>query len=362
MLFISPVLAAENCDGVSPTPDLQESYSDSWGIDHRNRRYQSRSTINADNVGPLSLEGETGCGRWFYDFDGIITSAVLAGIIDDREFLIFAARFSGVYIVDALEGTLVRHLMLEEEPIPLYSGAPLVTDDLIFVPIASMEIGLSANPFYGCCTTKVGMAAFNMATGDLRWYLPTIEEQAKVTGSHFFFVQEHGPNGAPVRGAPAYDEERDFIFYGTRQNYTHPTTKTSDAIFAVEASTGKARWVVQFTENDAFTAACNISMNHPNFAKPTGPDIDFGAPTLLARTPCGVELLLAGQKSADVYAMNPDTGEVVWSKRLGRGGIIGGIHRGLSVNEAVGLVFVPISHKQVMGFRTPGLPAPRLYA
>lgn len=279
---------------MSPTPDLQESYSTSWGIDHRNRRYQSRSTINAVNAGLLSLkwvyglsdelprsfpyitedsvfigasnhglnalERETGCGRWVYDFDGIIISAILAGIIDDREFLIFAARFSGVYIVDALEGTLVRHLMLEEEPIPLYSGAPLVTDDLIFVPIASMEIGLSANPFYGCCTTKVGMAAFNMATGDLRWYLPTIEEQAKVTGSHFFFVQEHGPNGAPVWGAPAYDEERELVFYETGQNYPHPTTKTSDGVFAVEASIGKARWVVQFSENDALKTVLSVPL------------------------------------------------------------------------------------------------------
>lgn len=312
-IITSPVLAAEDCDGVSPTPSLEESYSESWGIDHRNRRYQPRSTINADNAGSLllkwvyglsheqprsfpyvtedtvsigdsnhglvALERETGCERWVYEFDGIITSAILAGVVDDRRVLIFAARFSGVYIVDALEGTLVRHLTLEEEPILLYSGTPLVTDDLIFVPIASMEIALSANPFYGCCTTSGGMAAFNMATGDLRWYLPTIEEEAEVTESHFFFVQEHGPSGAPVWGAPAYDEERDLVFYGTGQNYTHPPTKTSDAIFAVEASTGKARWVVQFTENDAFSAACNMSMNHPNCAKPTGPDLDFGAPT-----------------------------------------------------------------------------------
>lgn len=60
--------------------------------------------------------------------------------------------------------------------------------------------------------------------------------------------------------------------------------------------------------------------------------------------------------------MNPDAGEVVWSKGLGRGGIIGGIHWGLSVNESLGLVFVPISDKQVMGFPTPGVPATGLYA
>lgn len=74
------------------------------------------------------------------------------------------------------------------------------------------------------------------------------------------------------------------------------------------------RWVRQFTANDAYTAACNLEfLNHPNCPDPTGPDVDFGAATMLVKSKAGRELVIAGQKSADVHAMNPETGEVVWT-------------------------------------------------
>jgi len=206
------------------------------------------------------------------------------------------------------------------------------------------------------------MAAFDINTGEKKWYLPTIEEAAKVRGSHFGFVDEWGPSGAPVWGAPTYDSKRNWLFFGTGQNYSHPTTDTSDAIFAVDAASGEVQWVKQFTANDAFNAACTVSLNHPNCAQPTGPDVDFGAPTLLAHTPDGKDILLAGQKSGDVHAMNPDTGELLWSRKLGRGGIIGGVHWGLAVNESTGTVFVPINDRSAMNYPSPGTPTPGLYA
>jgi polyvinyl alcohol dehydrogenase (cytochrome) len=219
------------------------------------------------------------------------------------------------------------------------------------------------NPFYGCCTTSGGMAALDLATGIQRWFLPTIPEGPKRTGSHWLFVDEYGPSGAAVWASPSYNAARQWLYFGTGQNYSHPTTDTSDAIFAVDAATGAVQWRRQFTANDAYTAACNnIELNHPNCPKPTGPDVDFGAPTMLVNAKSGRQLLIAGQKSAEVHALDPDTGEVVWSTRLGRGGIIGGVHWGMAVNEALGLLFVPISDKAIEGFPAPGDPSPGLYA
>jgi polyvinyl alcohol dehydrogenase (cytochrome) len=247
--------------------------------------------------------------------------------------------------------------------VPWYSATPLVTEDAVYVPVASLEVGIAVNPLYGCCTTSGGVAAFDIKTGEKLWYVPTIEAEAEVTGSHWGFVQEYGPSGAAVWGAPSYDPKRNWLFFGTGQNYTHPTTDTSDAIFAVDAATGEVMWKHQYTANDAYTAACNIeALNHPNCADPTGPDVDFGAPTMLLQTRSGRELLVAGQKSADAHAMDPDTGEPVWTEKLGRGGIIGGVHWGMAANEALGLVFVPISDKKIEGFPSPGEPAPGLYA
>ena len=60
--------------------------------------------------------------------------------------------------------------------------------------------------------------------------------------------------------------------------------------------------------------------------------------------------------------MDPATGELRWTKRLGRGGIIGGVHWGMATNEALSLLYVPISDKAVQGFPSPGVAQPGLYA
>ena len=398
-LASSAVMA--ECKNIAANAGLTALASNSWGIDHRNTRYQPASTVTAENAanlelkwvyglsnetprsfplvtedtifigdsnhGLVALERETGCERWVYEHDGPISSAIIPGNIrrsdaEDQPILIFTDRYTGVYAIDANTGDLVWHITVDDHLVPQLSGSPLVTEDTVFVPVSSMEVGLPINPFYGCCTTSGGMAAFDINTGEKKWYLPTIKEEPKVTGSHFGFVDEWGPSGAPVWGAPAYDSKRDILYFGTGQNYSHPTTETSDAIFAVDATSGDVQWVRQFTQNDAFNAACTLTLNHPNCPSPTGPDVDFGAPPLIARTASGQDILIAGQKSGDVHAMNPDTGEVLWSKKLGRGGIIGGVHFGLAVNESIGTVFVPINDRTAMNYPSPGTPTPGLYA
>jgi polyvinyl alcohol dehydrogenase (cytochrome) len=57
----------------------------------------------------------------------------------------------------------------------------------------------------------------------------------------------------------------------------------------------------------------------------------------------GRPYLIAGQKSGDLHALDPTTGEVIWSRRLGLGGALGGIHWGMAANEATGTIFVPVS-------------------
>jgi polyvinyl alcohol dehydrogenase (cytochrome) len=395
-LFLLPVpgWAAETC--AAPDAPLQ-TYSTGWGIDAHNTRYQPNSRLTSENVtqltlkwtyglasdtprsyplitddtiyvgdggrGLVALDRETGCERWVFDHKGEFSTAVVPTEIAGRPALVFNDRTQGVYAVDAFNGTLIWHSEVEEDPLPWYSGSPLIAGSRVYVPLSSFEVALALNPLYGCCTTSGGMAAFDLTTGAKLWYLPTISEPPKQTGRHWGFVQKYGPSGATVWGAPSYHALSDTLFFGTGQNYSHPTTDTSDAIFAVNAADGTVRWVQQFTANDAYTAACNNkAWNHPNCPDPTGPDVDFGAATMLVKTPEGKALLIAGQKSADVHAMDPATGEVIWSTKLGRGGIIGGVHWGLAMNEHLGIVFTPISDKGIAGFPSPGEPAPGLYA
>ncbi|MEN9805989.1 MAG: hypothetical protein RL756_497 [Pseudomonadota bacterium] len=393
----SAALAVPDCEGTAAEPDVSRFLARSWGVDERNTRYQPQSTLSSANAaglelawvyglasdtprslplvsedtvfvgdgprGLVALDRANGCERWMFPHDGSISSAIVPAQTAERPMLVFNDRTRGIFAVDARSGTPIWRTGTDDQPLAWYSGTSLPIGDTLYAPISSMEVALAMNPFYGCCTTRGGVAAFDLATGARRWFLPTITEAPKRTGSHWFFVDEYGPSGAAVWGGPSFDATRQWLYFGTGQNYSHPTTATSDAIFAVDAATGAVQWQRQFTANDAYTAACNnIELNHPNCPKPTGPDVDFGAPTLLVTSPSGRQLLIAGQKSAEVHAMDPATGDVVWSKRLGRGGIIGGVHWGMAANESLGLLFVPISDKEIDGFPAPGTPAPGLYA
>ena len=161
-------------------------------------------------------------------------------------------------------------------------------------------------------------------------------------------------------GAPTLDTQRRLLYYGTGQNYTRPTSLTSDAIFALHIDTGEVSWVRQFTAKDSFNMACAASTDHPNCPQPMGPDVDFGAPPVLLPLTGGGDILIAGQKSGDVYGIDPASGEKLWSTRIGRGGPLGGVHWGIAANPLQQTVFVPIS--DVPQLTPAGDPAPGLYA
>lgn len=375
------------------TPQVTHFFQTGWGVNHNGDRYQRQTQINPGNVknlrlkwsygfatkrprvaplvtddtvfigdagyGLVALDRESGCERWVNGQLGDHGTALSHGVIGDRVVLVGASRQGGVYVVDALSGeTLWQRKVTDDNPGAMHSGSPLVYEDQIFVPISSIEVGLSANPFYGCCTTSGGMAALDLATGTTNWYRRTIPELPKITGRHWVFIEHHGPSGAPVWNAPTLDEARRLLYFGTGQNYSHPTTATSDAIFAVDIDTGEPRWIAQFTEGDAWNIACGA--DGPNCPQPTGPDVDFGAPPILAALEDGRQLLLAGQKSGDIWAIDPDSGKTVWHQRIGRGGALGGIHWGMAVDPDQALLFVPIS--DIEALTTQGEAEPGMFA
>ena len=75
------------------------------------------------------------------------------------------------------------------------------------------------------------------------------------------------------------------------------------------------RWAQQVTPNDAYNSSCGTDKQ--NCPEEDGPDYDFGASVIVAAMPDGREVLLAGQKSGMVYALDPDKdGAIVWQTRI----------------------------------------------
>src|SRR5205823_2185498 len=58
---------------------------------------------------------------------------------------------------------------------------------------------------------------------------------------------------------------------------------------------------------------------------------DFGSSAMLVETSAGRELLVAGQKSGVVYALDPNQkGKVIWQTRIGQGSANGGVQWGMA--------------------------------
>ena len=74
-------------------------------------------------------------------------------------------------------------------------------------------------------------------------------------------------------------------------------------------------------------------------------DHDFGAGPLIFRGKKGKDVILGGQKSGDVWALDAATGKVLWRQQFGKGSPLGGVHWGIATDGV--RVFAPISDPNV---------------
>jgi polyvinyl alcohol dehydrogenase (cytochrome) len=84
---------------------------------------------------------------------------------------------------------------------------------------------------------------------------------------------------------------------------------------AVEIKTGRVVWAKQTFPSDAYNSSCGT--DRQNCPDEDGPDYDFGSSAILTQLPGGRDILLAGQKSGMVYALDPEKkGGIVWQARI----------------------------------------------
>jgi len=217
---------------------------------------------------------------------------------------------------------------IDSHPAARVTGAPVLYGNRLYAPVASLEEAVGADPTYPCCTFRGSVVALDAATGKKIWEAYTIRRKPKPVRKNPRGVQLWGPAGAGVWSAPTIDPQNEVLYATTGDNYTDPATNTSDAIVAFDLKTGRMRWSRQFTSKDAWNIAC-LTGDSANCPKANGPDLDFGSSAILRTLPDGKRVLLAGQKSGVVHAIDPDRkGAIIWEQRVGRGGIAGGIQWG----------------------------------
>lgn len=279
------------------------------------------------NVGDVySLDAHTGCIYWTTKVDGGIRSAVVIGQTGraNRAAVYFGAK-QDAYALDALTGKQLWKVRIGEHFASMITAAPLLHGGVLYFGVSSFEETVAPLPTYECCTFRGSVVALKADTGKLLWRAYTIADAPQLTEKNKAGVQMHGPSGAAVWSTPTFDEKRRIIYVATGDDYSHPATKTSDAVLALDAKTGKLLWSHQVTEGDVFNNACSIP-GSSNCPPPAGEDFDFGQPPMLVALPDGRRELLIGQKSGTAYALDPDKGgAVLWQTRIGKGGSFGGM-------------------------------------
>ena len=348
---------------------------DRWGFDASNRRWQQRTALRASNVGRLRLawtfaapnvatmrsqpavsadavflpteDGElfaldrrTGCIRWRYQAERPLRTAATLGAVGPRPAVFVGDQGAAVHAVDAASGKLIWQRDAGLFPASITTGAPIQHGDRLFVPISAFGVALAMQPEYECCKSHGAVRALDAGTGDVLW-TTRMTAPAKPTYKNKLGVQMWGPSGAAVWTTPAIDAGRGLLYVGTGENTSSPATELSDAVVAIRMADGGIEWHFQGTANDAFNMACGGRGRSASCPRENGPDFDFGASVVIARNTAGKDVLLAGQKSGSVFALDPDDGALIWQRRIGPGSALGGVHWGLAADATQ--VYVPIA-------------------
>jgi polyvinyl alcohol dehydrogenase (cytochrome) len=310
-----------------------------------------------------ALDPSSGCVRWVVsDLVARTTPIVMKSTMAPSGWIVIVGANNRVIrTFDAQTGKEIwRSPELESHGSSLLTGTPVVVGERLLVPISSIEEATAMSPSYACCTFRGSLAAVDMKTGKLLWKTYTVHEERKVIREKANGQQVTGPAGAAIWAAPSIDRKRGVVYVVTGDSYTDVDTVGSDAVMAVEVATGKIRWQRQVTEGDNFIMGCGRNATSGNCPTPLGPDFDFGATPILMKAK-GKDVLVAGQKSGLVYGIDPDSGKILWTTRVGAGSALGGVEWGIGADDRY--VYVPnADFSQVMAEYRPGPEAAKVAA
>ena len=244
-------------------------------------------------------------------------------------------------------GALLWRTQVDAHLAAIITQSATVFDDRVYVGVASQEEALAAFIHPYTLSFRGSMLALDVNTGAIIWKT---------------YTAPVGYTGNAVWGSsPAIDTKRNQVYIGTGNNYSVPadvlqcvanaggnpaaqsaclsSSDYVDSIMALDLDTGAVHWATRAIPYDAWTVDC-IPLGFNNGSQcpqPAGPDFDFGqAPALFKVNPAGQgkprEMVGAGQKSGQYWALDPDNGAVQWVTQAGPGGTAGGLQWGSAVD------------------------------
>lgn len=258
------------------------------------------------------------------------------GLSDDA--VIFGTR-GGPYVaaLDKKTGALLWKAKVDDHPLASVTQPPLIYKGRVYVGTSGLgeEVQATFGTYDKCCAFRGGVVALDSKTGKQLWKTYTIPE---------------GFGGGSVWARmPSIDPQRHALYITTGNLYRTPETVQecvnqakvmrddtmagscwpanvwNDSIIALNPDTGAITWGFRADDTDIFTGAC-LRPELGAFCG-GGDDVDFGNGALIWRAG-KTDFVGAGQKTGTFWALDPDSGKVVWRRNIGPGGPNGGIMKG----------------------------------
>lgn len=354
------------CNGAQPSFAPEGPSFNGWGANVENWRFQLQPGITAAQLGRLepkwafgvpgvaamfgqpavvggrvffgaqnghvySLDMLSGCYFWDYTAGAGVRTAIILGRIAGRSVAFFGDRRGRAYAIDAATGETIWKVAADDDTAVQVTGSPALFEGRLYVPISVGDDRAAMDPKFECCRGRGAIVALDAATGALVWKTYTLV-QAQPQGRNAIGTQLFGPSGASIWASPTIDAKRRILYAGTGDNHSAPATATSDAVLAFSLDTGAILWSRQLLAGDMGNGAC-LSVDKTNCPEPHGPDYDLGSSANLISLDGDKRLLTIGQKSGIVWALDPDDGgRIVWQRRVGAGGPLGGVQWGTATD------------------------------
>ena len=276
-----------------------------------------------------ALDAKTGCTHWTFRANAAVKGPMLVAQLAGKAspFVFFGDISGRAYAVDAATGKQQWVTVADEHPAARLTGGFQLVDNTLYVPVSSLEEGLAADPNYACCTFRGALMALDPASGAVKWKKHVVEQEPVAQPAEGG-RKSMGPSGGAIWSSPTIDPKLGRVYVSTGDNYSQPATDSSDAILAMSMKDGTVAWSYQGLPGDAWNVACSLP-GKVNCPKDEGPDHDMGSSPILVELANGKRVVLGGQKTGVMHAVDPDQGgKILWKTRVGKGGILGGIEWG----------------------------------
>ena len=304
-----------------------------------------------------ALDTASGCVKWSVRANSRNTPSF--GDLNGRKVVAVSVG-PDVLVVDARNGDTIWQASGQPEGNPgSIRGGVVLYRNKVIVPISASGVAAGQRATFECCVGHGAVVALSAADGKRLWEYHTMRN-AEYTGEvSSTGIRQRGPSGAPIWAIPLIDEKRNRVIVATGENTSHPDTDTSDALIALDLDTGQVVWKFQAMALDVWNMACSSNKQTSGSNCPwniaddpgTGRDFDFGAGATLAKDASGRDVVLAGQKSGDTWALDAESGRKLWNVRFGQGTYLGGIHWGITTDGR--RMFAAVSDPVIPGAQTP---------